>query len=488
MAIAKNFSQCGIWGLTKSGFTSSDSSILWPLILSLIYLLFGHNEIYTFILNVLLASLMVVMYFILLSNENISPFYVLITLIALIFFPSLPANVFSGMEHILQTIIAILFVYFSAAELDSDISYSYNKKLILLSILVTSIRYEGVFLVLAVCFLLALRKKYKCCLLIGLSGFLPILSYGLVSLIHGWYFLPNSVLLKGNLPPFQSPLKWIAFLFHRFSDIGNNNYIYNLLLAALFLIIYDFGNNKLSKYFYINAIFVITLLLHMIFASIGGFYRYEAYLIALGFLSISLSLFKDFSLKKDENPIKNSMVPLKYGAILIIIFYIFIPYCERAADSLLQTPVATNNIYQQQYQMARFLRKYYEKKNIAANDVGAINYLSDINCLDLWGLANFEVARLKRKNNYNREKIYSLAQSSDIQVAILYDHWFKDYGGIPPQWIKVSQWKIKNNIVCGGDTVSFYAATHLERNRLEMSLREFASELPPSIEISFFNP
>ena len=37
MAMAKNFSQHGVWGMTKYGFTSSSSSPLWTLLLSLCY-------------------------------------------------------------------------------------------------------------------------------------------------------------------------------------------------------------------------------------------------------------------------------------------------------------------------------------------------------------------------------------------------------------------------------------------------------------------
>jgi len=63
----------------------------------------------------------------------------------------------------------------------------------------------------------------------------------------------------------------------------------------------------------------------------------------------------------------------------------------------------------------------------------------------------------------------------------VYDHWFDVYGGIPSQWIKVGQWKISNNVVCGGDTVSFYAVDPNEQNRLCDSLRHFSQNLPQNV-------
>src|SRR5437868_4649496 len=104
--------------------------------------------------------------------------------------------------------------------------------------------------------------------------------------------------------------------------------------------------------------------------------------------------------------------------------------------------------------MASFVRQFYRGEGVAANDIGAIGYLADTRLLDLWGLASADVARARREGTYNSQTIYDLAKSHGVKIAILYDGWFIEYGGVPSQWVKVGEWRIPHNIVLGGDTVA----------------------------------
>ena len=63
-----------------------------------------------------------------------------------------------------------------------------------------------------------------------------------------------------------------------------------------------------------------------------------------------------------------------------------------------------------------------------------------------------EVATAKRKNNYDQNQIRSIAGKKNIEIAIVNDSWFDN--NIPAEWSKAGEWKIMNNVVCGGDTVS----------------------------------
>lgn len=89
MAISKNIAQHGVWGVTKYGFTSSSSSLLWTLLLSFIYFLVGVNEVTPFILNVIFATLTICLVYVLLRRYELPTFYTFVALLSIIFFTTL---------------------------------------------------------------------------------------------------------------------------------------------------------------------------------------------------------------------------------------------------------------------------------------------------------------------------------------------------------------------------------------------------------------
>ena len=478
MAIAKNFAQHGIWGVTKYGFTSTSSSLLWTLLLSFIYFCGGVNEVTPLILNIIFATLTVCLIYALLRRYKFPSFYIFAVLLVTIFFTPLPALIFSGMEHTLHIFITISFVYLTAQILSKEEPDFLEWSLLLILVpLVTMVRYEGLFLILVVFVLFTVKKKLQHSLLLGGLAVIPIAIYGVISIISGWYFLPNSVLLKANVPPTTSLIYIGKFVYNIFAQV----HILILILLALTLFILQFDKQKLlwKDSTTMLAIFIATTLLHMLFARTGWFFRYEAYLVALGIFVIAIGLY-EYLPEKLPTYFEKSLIP-KYVAIALLILIVISPLAGRGLISLIITPQATNNIYEQQYQMGLFLKQFYQGESVAANDIGAINFLADIKCLDLWGLGSLEVAKAKRNGNYDTQLIYNLAKQKKVRVAIVYDHWFEGYGGIPSQWIKVGEWKISNNVVCGGDTVSFYAVNPKEESKLIENLRTFSSQLPKDI-------
>jgi len=228
------------------------------------------------------------------------------------------------------------------------------------------------------------------------------------------------------------------------------------------------------------VIFITGALLHMQFAKTGWYNRYEAYLVALGLFVMVIGM-GDLLSRKLSFAVRRSLM-LKYIAEALIILIILVSFDSRAIKSLKSTPQATTNIYEQQYQMGLFLKEFYQGKSVAANDIGAINYLADFECLDLWGLGNYEITELLRKGRYDRLQISNLARQKNVRIAIIYESWFKGCGGIPSQWNKVGAWKIYNNLVCGDNTVSFYAVDPSEEYSLNKNLRAFSSRLPKNVE------
>ena len=59
MAMGKNFARHGVWGVTPYQFTSASSSPLWTFLLSVIYFLFGVDNVAPLVMTILFATLLV---------------------------------------------------------------------------------------------------------------------------------------------------------------------------------------------------------------------------------------------------------------------------------------------------------------------------------------------------------------------------------------------------------------------------------------------
>jgi hypothetical protein len=340
------------------------------------------------------------------------------------------------------------------------------------------IRYEGLFLIAVVCVLLLARGRISMAFASGAAALVPLAVFGFISVRHGSFWLPNSVLLKGT-DPGHGPL---ALLDHALTQLKAAPYLWQLLLLAalLYFIGRRAGRGAWEREQSLLLIFIFTTLLHVTFSLVlVWFYRYEAYLIALGLLACGISLRALFNPQMLKE--RKTATLIKLAACALIASLCLVSLAGRCVISLQRTPRATTNIYQQQYQMALFLRAYYDGSAMAANDVGAINYFADIECLDLWGLATTEVARARREGKYDTRLIQALGEQSHAKIAIVYDSWLDEYGGAPLEWRPAGRWRIPSNIVCRDDTVSFYAVDPAETEHLIQSLRDFTSHLPKGV-------
>jgi hypothetical protein len=487
MAMAKNFVRHGVWGVTKYGFTSSSSSLLWTLLLSLVYLIFGINEIAPFILNIIFGTAICILAYIILRKHKPSNLYIFLVLSAIIFYTPLPLVIFFGMEHALHALLTISFVYLAARLLtDENASPLESRLLLILTPLLNMARYEGLFLTFVVGCLFILKRKPLYALYLAVAGVLPIFIYGLVSVSNGWHLLPNSVLLKRKLFEFTSlSIKDILTFLYYPAHIIIHRYprILMLMLGALSVFCFQYIKHRKiwNNATIMLIIFAATTFFHMRYTNTSWFLRHGAYIVALGILVVGLSICEYLPEKLQIKPGKKSM--LKYSVLAFPVIFFALPVAKKGFNYLAITPQATTNIYEQQTQMGLFLRKFYQGKAIAANDIGAINYFADIKCLDLVGLANMEVERAITQKQYNSQFVDKITKAEHVKIAILYDLWFrnKKSGTIPSQWSRVGQWKIYNNLVCGSSVVSFYAVDPSEADNLIENLRAFSAYLPKSV-------
>ncbi len=487
MAIAKNLALHGIWGVDKYGFTSSSSSPLWILLLSAVYFLFGVTTFAPLILNIILATILIFISYSIFKFYKLPSMYNLIFLLFLIFFTPIPAMVFTGMEHVLQIVLIISFVFIAVQVLSKDKASNLEYyMLLILAALVVAVRYEDAIVVSMVAAVFLLQKRFQNFLSLVSASIIPVLAYGVFSTMNGWFFLPNSLITKNIFVETKTKLlssTGFLVLWNNFMNI-TNIYIFIPVVLALSMLIFFFNKNKTiwNAPSLILTIFVGTALLHLVIAKEGWFYRYEAYIIALGIMAIAIGI----SEYLPAVPRLNKKLAYRYLAVILIIFLLFIPLSARGYNSLNEAPVATHNIYDQQYQMGLFIQQYYQGDAISLNDVGAVNYISDIKSVDLLGLSGLNISKAILNGNYTINDIDSTTRQNHVKVVIVYEDLYKYYltGGLPSHWVKVGQWKMHDRITCFMDTVSFYVVDSKDEENLTKSLREFSSKLPPDVEQS----
>jgi hypothetical protein len=499
MAMAKNLAQHGIYGVTQYEFSSSSSSPLWTLLLAFMYVLFGVREWLPFFLNLVFASAILVVVNKLFRTVSSNPILCTVLLIAFVLFTPMPAMIFTGMEHLLQILLVLVRVWvFSCIIVEKEFlgRTLHMGKLILLIVAVTMARFEGYAILFIGCMFLLVRGRWKTAAGIALAGVIPLLLYQCISVWKGWFWLPNSILIRTDAAQSEmfnsqqtvvvhSILGGFSSFFKNFmKNLPVAHHIAALVVGASILFMVGWIQKK-TLWTMVNILliqFILIALVHLQFGKCGHFFRYEAYLVALGLFVIVVAL-ADLFQRLSWKPFTWRKI---VGGLLVFMFLFLgaLPLYYRCKNSIMLIPWACRNIYEQQYQMGLFVKLFYPGASIAANDIGALSFLGDVSLLDLVGLASVDVLKLKNDGLYTTDQIRLLSTKKDVSLAIVYDAWFhlENLRGIPSEWIKVGEWKIGHNVVCGGDVVSFYAVKPGAKEQLINNLRFYSYLLPRSVE------
>jgi hypothetical protein len=297
----------------------------------------------------------------------------------------------------------------------------------------------------------------------------------------GSYFLPNSVLIKsetgkgGILSLINTILVDKLTLAKTITALATQRLL--IILPMAFLLFYK-PFRKDGAWGWILSILFLAVLLHLSFASTGWFYRYEAYLILCAFIILPI-----LALHHGKNVF--SSYDLKSRLMfLAMVFFLFFPFVLRSMAAFTKAKQACVNIYEQQYQMGRFLKEFNNNEVVAANDIGAVSYFHKGTVIDLWGLGSIDVAKSRRGKYWDADFLDSFSKKNNTGLAIVYESWFND--SLLNRWTKVATWKIQNNVICGDDIVSFYVLDPAKAPGLKEDLQAFQLKMPPGVEIKYF--
>lgn len=471
MAVAKNFALHGVWGVSPFAFNSTTSSPLFVALLAGICRVAGLKAFlyvplilsWSFGLAAVWVAARMVRQELPRRSQTVAlalfvlltPMFVLGTL---------------GMEHALHLLLTLLFLRVFQDETEPEWRVG------LLCALMVGARYESLMMAAVAVLVLGFSRRWVRALVVGITAWVPVLVYGVFSVAHGGWWLPNSVALKGVHVTGFAVAARLSAVAERLSTNWQRAPHLALLAVAMLSMAWPVRNKNARLG---NLLLVLggASVLHLLTAEVGMAFRYESYLVGAALVAIGCSWPLLWG-SRSTLALGGACVAMLAGGVLLF-------RAGLAADMMPQFPRA---VYEQQWQMGRFLAQYYPGAEIAANDIGAIDYVADLHCLDLVGLASPEVFRAKRDGVYTTDFLARLGDEHRLQAIVVYDPWFAVHpltplGGppLPASWIRVERWSVPQRLQLGGATVSFYARNPADAALLQARLAAFDPTLPSRV-------
>ena len=484
MAIAKNLVVHHLWGVTRYGFSWTSSSPLWTAILAAAYWCLGVRIGVPLLLNAILATAACVFAWFAFRRRGLAASQMLVAMLALVFLTSIPSLTMLGMEHVLQLLADCGFIYLAAESLTGS-GEDWPIALIAIAPAVSTARYEGLFLIIPAVCLFALRGRFAIASLIFVAAMAPIAGLGFWAMSHGWYFLPSSLMMKGNLPTQFSLSAILQFVSRPAINLLKAPWllVLGVVAAVAFYRSLKSGGTIWTWPGVALAIYLAMLAADVTLSRTGisWYSRYDAYLIGSA-VFIFACCWNDPSCESLAALFPSGEASLGSRVATIVIA---VTLLSRAALTMMLIPGGANMIYSEQYQVARLLGDYYGGQSVALNDIGIAAYMSDVKITDLFGLATMEATKAQRENQFNASTMERICAASDVKVAIVYNHVFRGEvfaHGNPRGWIEVGSAGLLKSLSGGTPVFVFYGIGQEQANLLRVRIDEFRRSLPPSMQ------
>lgn len=360
------------------------------------------------------------------------------------------------MEHTLQLLFCFLFIYSFSEALANRDKTVLPVKVYIYGLLMVTTRYETMSMMAIACLLLAFRNQWWKAISLGVFSLLPVIGFGLFAMSKGSFFMPNSVLLKSGMPPltleglsnfFLNIFRYrLLFVLQDYNFLTAQRLL--LILPLVYLLFLDAIQQR-PAYGHTLIILMGAVLGHVCFAYYSPYPRYEAYLVGC-----SLVVMGTLAVQHGREVLVKRIKDAEWIAWSLL-GILAIPLLFRCTNAFGNAGQSCMNIYDQQYQMAKFVHAYYNDAPIAFNDIGAVSYCSEGPKLDLVGIASLDILKSKRLHYWSPAFAESISHRRGVKVAILYERCFDP--GLLHRWNKIASWQIRNNVIEVDDSVSFYS-------------------------------
>jgi hypothetical protein len=488
MAMAKNLIAHGIYSPGTDSFAAASSSPLWTFLVAACFLVIGLRDWLPFVLNLFFGVCAIVMASSLLRRSGVGALGATLAGLAMMYLTPMIPVAFAGLEHMAHLFSMLLILRIASDELRREKGGALFP-LALACAFAVSLRYESLFFIglLAGIFVAYRRPLHAGVALLG--ALLPVCVFGLWSLANGGFFLPNSLLLKGHFPqPFNAST--IGQLLYERGVLGIVRSMHLApmaiaLLASAVAALFARGRKELPLLLLAVS---SSILLQVSFAAIGFFYRYEAFLLAMGIVLIAVALSALFRQQREATHGRAIRIVLVL-AFVVAQAVLLRPVQLRATWALETCMPASRSIYRQQYQLARFVGVEFAPGTwIAANDIGCISFFTDARVLDLYGLASNDITAMRRSGRYTAAAIDSQLCLHGVSYAMLYCSWFENAlspGGsaLPASLIEAGSMKIADNHGCADSVVHFFGSDRAHADTMAARLGRFRSSLPTGVAV-----
>jgi hypothetical protein len=500
LSVAENLVHHGTWGVAPGHFESASSSPLWTLLLSAwIAVVPGPDEIAPLALNVI-AGLAVIA--VVAAGQRILwpglrrpvEAMAVAALVNVVLF--LPGLAMTGMEHSLHIALALAGLALLHRAVLGRPRLGPGWLPYALVGLATLTRFETAFLAAGIAVALYLLQpgagpagragwvswsRVRWPLLVVASAALPLAGFALFNRAMGQGWLPNSVSAKSAVTRTASTAATFEGALNRFSTDPLVAGLTAVMAVALIV-----AARRAASWSFPAVVLVVTVALHMLLARVGWYERYQAYLIAVGVYALVCLIGEQ--LPATSLPPARSLAVAGLVAVMLTLSGNKPAATFRAAEAVGET-------YDQRYQAALFLSRYYQGEPIATGELGYISLFHDGPITDVFGLGDYEVLqawggsagppvdgeRSAADGRPPAEFWEDLAERRGFAVVAVYP--LTLLGVVPESWIPVGRWDLGRLIsTAPGPEFEFYATTPEAVGPLRDHLIEFSDELPDRVE------
>lgn len=473
LALAENLAR-GHYGINLNEPSSPSSSFLWPFLLVPLAGTRFHpcvplllNVIFGLTCSAILGVLVSRWHFQRFRDDRKPDLYGEwswqhgVLLVLLLFVANLIGLTVLGMEHVLQVLLAVCCAF---GIIEVLAGRKFPNWCMAAAIIAPSVRYEDVSLTLAVAAVLFFTGcRRNAAIVFGIS-LIPLAAFSLFLQGRGLPLLPSSVMVKSAAYYHRSPFRHMLSIAKQnlLTDLQNAE-TYPVMALTMLLGVTAWQNGR-SLRGYIAGSAALVGILQLAVGHFGWFGRYEVY--ALIFLAVMYLELAGTNRIRYEHVV----VGLLFCASTFII-------------TTLDSPGAAAEVYQQQYQMHRFVTEFYHG-NFAVNDIGRVSYQRNPGTyvLDLIGLASPESARqLDKTPQWLNETV----AKHHVPLAMIYPEWFR----VPNTWTPLGKICLTSARIEAGDPcVVFYSTEHARDQELRADVMAFAKTLPRDTAFSLPSP